>query len=92
MTHIIVKGRVQGVSYRLFVQKNALKLGLKGKVRNLVNGNVEVFVEGDQAAINELAELCKLGPIAARVDSIEMEEFADKTTSFGDFIIERGVY
>ncbi|CUT02300.1 Acylphosphatase, partial [Candidatus Kryptonium thompsonii] len=45
--HIIVKGLVQGVGFRWFVQKHANHLGLKGWTRNLSNGDVEIEVEGE---------------------------------------------
>ncbi|MBN1870715.1 MAG: acylphosphatase [Candidatus Omnitrophica bacterium] len=52
--HIIFSGRVQGVGFRFTVQRLALTLGLKGWVRNLPNGSVEVLVEGAKQRIEEL--------------------------------------
>ncbi len=54
--HYIVKGNVQHVGYRFYVGMRAKKLGVKGKVRNLDNGDVEVFIQGDNPQIIELAE------------------------------------
>ena len=54
--HYIVKGMVQHVGYRFYVGMRAKKLGVKGKVRNLDNGDVEVFIQGDNPQIIELAE------------------------------------
>lgn len=54
--HYIVKGNVQHVGYRFYVGMGAKKLGVKGKVRNLDNGDVEVFIQGDNPQIIELAE------------------------------------
>ncbi len=48
---IIIKGRVQGVGYRYFVRGKAKKFSIKGLVRNLKNGSVEVFAEGDEEQI-----------------------------------------
>ena len=45
--HIIVSGRVQGVGFRYFCVMNAQKFNLTGSVRNMSNGNVEIFVQGD---------------------------------------------
>ncbi|MFP4467264.1 MAG: acylphosphatase [Candidatus Goldiibacteriota bacterium] len=50
--HIIVKGMVQGVGYRLYCSKAAAENGLSGSVKNLENGDVEIFVQGDRAKIN----------------------------------------
>jgi acylphosphatase/uncharacterized protein YoxC len=50
---LIIKGNVQGVGYRAFVKLFASRLGIKGLVRNLDDGNVEVFVDGSKKAINE---------------------------------------
>lgn len=54
--HYIVKGNVQHVGYRFYVGLRAKKLGVKGKVRNLDNGDVEVFIQGNNSQIIELAE------------------------------------
>lgn len=54
--HYIVKGNVQHVGYRFYVGMRAKKLGVKGKVRNLDNGDVEVFIQGDNPQIIEFAE------------------------------------
>ena len=55
--HIIVSGRVQGVGFRYSVNNFARHLGLNGWVRNLPNGSVEMLVEGEKAAIEQLCEL-----------------------------------
>ncbi|MBW9212254.1 MULTISPECIES: acylphosphatase [Terrabacteria group] len=47
----VVSGRVQGVGFRYFCQSNALRLGLTGLVRNLDNGNVEFYVQGDETRL-----------------------------------------
>ena len=52
--HIIFSGTVQGVGFRFTVQRYALNLGLKGWVRNLPNGSVEVLIEGQKQRIQEL--------------------------------------
>ena len=77
---IIVEGVVQGVGYRHFVYFNAQKLGLKGYVKNLHSGNVEVFAEGDRAIIEELINLLKVGPRSSIITdvSIEWKPFRNK--------------
>jgi len=81
---IIVEGEVQGVGYRHFVYHHAQKLGLKGYVKNLYNGNVEVFAEGDRELIEELINLLKVGPGSSIVTniSIDWKPFRDKYKSF----------
>ena len=68
----IVKGRVQGVSYRAFVRKQALKLGLTGYAKNLQDGSVEVCATGKPEHINSLLEKCRKGPLLARVTQLEI--------------------
>ena len=67
----IVSGRVQGVGFRQFAATMALKLGLNGWARNLVDGRVEVFAEGDVEIIEDLRRHLTAGPPSARVESVE---------------------
>ncbi len=64
---IIVKGRVQGVSFRRYAMQRALELGIKGFVRNLDSGGVEIVAEGKQEDVDEFANICKIGPDAAEI-------------------------
>ncbi|MEM4605756.1 MAG: acylphosphatase [Candidatus Pacearchaeota archaeon] len=73
-TKIIVSGTVQGVFYRKFIKENADKLGLKGFVRNLENGDVEIYVEGEKEKIKELIEEAKKGPKYSLVKNVSIEE------------------
>lgn len=66
----IVTGRVQGVGYRYFTRQAAAELGLRGGVRNLRDGSVEVEVAGDAEAIEALRERLRQGPAMARVEEI----------------------
>jgi acylphosphatase len=72
--YAVVRGRVQGVGYRVFVQRQALVRGLKGFVRPLADGRVEVIVEGPAAKAAEFLDKLKQGPHAARVDSVNVTE------------------
>ena len=72
--HILVSGRVQGVGFRYFVQRNAEKFGVRGYAKNLTNGDVEVLAEGDKAALDEFLVLLKQGPPAGRIDRIQIDE------------------
>ncbi len=84
---LIVKGRVQGVSYRYFAQKNARQLGVKGYVRNLENGDVEVVAQADEALFLKFLQILQKGPLLARVDRIESSELGAEF-HFNDFTIE----
>jgi acylphosphatase len=67
-----IEGRVQGVGYRMFVERNAVALGLDGWVRNRRDGGVEAVVAGTPAAVEELIERCHAGPGGARIDRVEV--------------------
>lgn len=69
----LVSGRVQGVAFRHFTKVEARRLGLRGWVRNLDDGRVEAWIEGDAAALDELVSWLRHGPPAARVDHVETE-------------------
>lgn len=68
--NIKVKGLVQGVGFRYFVYNRAIKLDLKGYVKNLINGDVEIDVEGERSAIEALIEEVKTGPRFAVVNDL----------------------
>ena len=72
--HIVVRGRVQGVGYRAFVEREALALGLEGWVRNCRDGTVEALFAGEITVVESMIEACKRGPYAARVDQIDQRE------------------
>jgi acylphosphatase len=74
LVHLSIKGRVQGVGYRAFVEFEAELRGLEGWVRNRRDGSVEAVVRGDERAIDDLVEACRKGPPSSRVVSIEVSE------------------
>jgi acylphosphatase len=79
----LVSGRVQGVGYRAFVQREALALGLSGHALNLPDGRVEVLAIGEAAARDALAAALARGPKLARVVAVErMPAVADPTGRF----------
>jgi acylphosphatase len=73
---LTIMGRVQGVGYRAWMVRTAVRLGVSGWVRNRPDGAVEALVHGDPAAVEELLRACRLGPRLAEVASIT-EEFAE---------------
>lgn len=70
---IHVSGRVQGVFYRSNTRRRALGLGLKGWVRNLPDGRVEVVVEGEEDQVDRLMQWCRRGPPSALVTDLDVE-------------------
>ncbi len=69
---IFLSGLVQGVGFRAFTQRVAESYGLRGWVRNLPDGRVEVLVEGDEEVISHFVKDLWRGPRLSRVDKIEM--------------------
>lgn len=67
----IVRGRVQGVGFRWFVDNEARKLGLAGWVRNNADGTVEVLAVGSEQQLHVLRDKLRDGPRAARVDQVQ---------------------
>ena len=70
--HVLISGRVQGVSFRYFTLQEAQRLDVYGWVRNLWDGRVEAVFEGEQAAVDELLAWCRRGPSAALVDEVQV--------------------
>src|SRR5437667_2708171 len=66
-----VRGRVQGVGFRWFVEREAHVLGVSGWVRNNADGSVEVLAQGTRDQLLGLRSRLRQGPRAARVDDIE---------------------
>jgi acylphosphatase len=71
--HAIVRGRVQGVSFRAATQQEAQRLTLTGWVRNRPDGSVEVLAEGPRAPLEQLAAWLHHGPPAAAVSEVSAE-------------------
>jgi acylphosphatase len=69
--HVVIRGRVQGVGYRAFVEDTALDHGLAGWVRNRRNGDVEAVFAGPPAAVTQVVDACRRGPPAARVGRLD---------------------
>ena len=74
----MVRGRVQGVSFRYYTQYEARKLGLTGWVANQRDGSVQVVAEGPLAELQLLVRFLERGSPAARVDSIDIDWSAPK--------------
>ncbi|MEK6847595.1 MAG: acylphosphatase [Nanoarchaeota archaeon] len=75
-----VQGTVQGVFFRTFIKENAERHNVKGFVRNLEDGRIEIFLEGDIDDVDKMIELCKTGPKHSDIKNVEV-----KPESFQDF-------
>jgi acylphosphatase len=84
--HYRIRGRVQGVGYRYFALENALRLGVRGWVRNLPDGEVEVHAEAEAAVLNEFRLELERGPRFSRVIEVT-EETAARTDRYSSFQI-----
>lgn len=84
-----VRGRVQGVGFRWFVQETALREGTTGWVRNVVDGSVEALVEGDQEAVANVERAIRMGPRGARVSRVVIHD-EDPSGAYHDFSITSG--
>ena len=71
--HVTIRGRVQGVGYRYFVEHEAVSRDLEGWVRNRRDGSVEAVFAGPAEAVTAVIAACRRGPSSARVDALQDE-------------------
>jgi acylphosphatase len=71
--HVMIRGRVQGVGFRMWVEDTALERALAGWVRNRRDGAVEAVFAGPQDAVEAMVAACRNGPPSARVDAVDAE-------------------
>jgi acylphosphatase len=83
----VVRGRVQGVGFRWFVEREAHMLDIAGWVRNNADGSVEVLAQGTRDQLSGLRSRLRTGPRAARVDAVEESE-ASPPAGLSSFRIE----
>ena len=84
--HAIIRGRVQGVSFRYYTLLRANELHVLGWVRNLPDSTVEVLAEGSQTQLEQLVVFLNTGPIGARVTGVVIN-WLSPTGQFTDFSI-----
>jgi len=84
---VYIKGVVQGVFFRKFLKDKAEELSLKGFVRNLKDGRVELVIEGKDEKVGEMIDICKKGPQHSKVENVNYEEIHHQ--GFKDFKISR---
>lgn len=82
---LFISGRVQGVGFRFFAEERAMIEGVHGWVRNLPDGRVEVYLEGERQSVDRVEASMRRGPAGARVESVRVEEEVPngRATGFG---------
>jgi acylphosphatase len=82
--HVVVRGRVQGVGFRAFVEHHALQRGVAGWVRNRRDGSVEAVFAGPAHSVEGMIKACGTGPLPAQVDALDQRDGTDD-----DFALRR---
>ena len=81
--HIVITGKVQGVGFRYWLYKAAVRNNISGWVKNKISGEVEALLIGDNIEIDNLIRLCEKGPPTSKVSKIKVQnyqkEFLKKT-------------
>lgn len=80
---LFITGNLQPVFFNNFVVENAEKLGVKGFVRNMEDGRVEIFIEGDIDEVNNMIQVCKRGPAHTQLRNVE--EKPERYQGFREF-------
>ena len=82
--HVLIKGYVQGVFFRMNVQELAKELHVNGWVKNLSDGNVEAVFQGENSDVEKIVLFCKKGPIGSKVEDVVVknENFAGEFKDF----------
>ncbi|HEY9768284.1 MAG TPA: acylphosphatase [Coleofasciculaceae cyanobacterium] len=84
-----VSGKVQGVGFRMYTQQKAQQLAVRGYVRNLANGDVEMVAAGEAAKVDALMEWAKSGSPSAVVNNLKIEVLTNNLEELADFEIRR---
>jgi len=85
--HLIISGRVQGVYFRAFTQKQAVKLAIKGYVCNKADGSVEVIAYAKPEKLEAFVNWCHKGPLLAKVKQVIVNDEYVLTEVFTQFEI-----
>lgn len=86
---LFISGFVQGVNFRYFVKREADKSGIRGWVRNLRDGRVEVVLQGRNDVIEDMIKLYRKGPLLSEVSDVEVIE-EEAAAVFKDFSVISG--
>ena len=82
---LYIQGAVQGVFFRAFIKENAERHNVKGFVRNLEDGRIEIFLEGNNEDVDKMIELASKGPKHSDIKNVEIKE--EKFQDFKTFKI-----
>ena len=85
--HLVIKGKVQGVYYRASAKEKADELGIKGWVKNMPGGNVEIVAAGDKEQLDNFIKWCSKGPKHAVVGDVIITQYDGEV--FTDFSIKK---
>ena len=72
--HLLIKGKVQGVYFRVSAVKKAKSLGITGWVKNTDDGAVDIIANGNAEALEQLKDWCYIGPPAAVVNEVKVTD------------------
>ena len=73
--HIVISGKVQGVGFRYWLYKTAIRNNINGWVKNKISGEVEALLIGDEVEIDNLIKLCEKGPSSSKVTKIKVQNY-----------------
>ena len=73
--HIVITGRVQGVGFRYWLYKAAVRNNINGWVKNKISGEVEALLIGNAVKIDNLIKLCAKGPLSSKVTKVEVQNY-----------------
>lgn len=82
---LFITGSMQSIFYRQFIKDNADKLNVKGFMRHLEDGRIEIFMEGNNQDVNVMTDICKTGPKYAQIRKVEEKD--ERMQDFKDFRI-----
>jgi acylphosphatase len=84
---VVVQGVVQGVGYRFFVLNQARLYDVKGYVKNMPDGTVQVVAEGKKGMVKDFVERLRIGPLSAHVTGIDVK-WHEKNSGFTEFRLQ----
>ena len=88
--HIIITGKVQGAGFRYWLHKAAMQRNVTGWVRNKISGEVEALLIGKDEKINNLINLCEIGPLSSEVTKVQVKNYQKEYLKKSFDIINNG--
>ena len=73
--HLVISGKVQGVGFRYWIQNLAINNNINGWVKNRSSGDVEALIIGQEKEVQKLIKQCKIGPSAAIIQNIQINNY-----------------